>query len=134
MLVLLLHVVSDYIISILFTILGISGVVFNINKSAYQIENGCELEYIEDKPFDEQVKILEAIFAKYDAFSRDKSVPETIIFSELKARNKFKFILTEEKDTRNEIHCVAGSYEDGYYLGAEDAFYCNDCASSLGLN
>lgn len=45
-----------------------------------------------------------------------------------------KFILTEEKDTRNEIHCVAGSYEDGYYLGAEDAFYCNDCVSSLGLN
>ena len=45
-----------------------------------------------------------------------------------------KFILTEEKDTRNEIHCVAGSYEDGYYLGAEDAFYCNDCASSPGLN
>lgn len=45
-----------------------------------------------------------------------------------------KFILTEEKDTRNEIHCVAGSYEDGYYLGAEDAFYCNDCASSIGLN
>lgn len=45
-----------------------------------------------------------------------------------------KFILTEEKDTRNEIHCVAGSYEDGYYLGAEDAFYCNDCALSLGLN
>ena len=89
--------VSDYIISILFTILGISGVVFNINKSAYQIENGCELEYIEDKPFDEQVKILEAIFAKYDAFSRDKSVPETIIFSELKARNKFKFILSMER-------------------------------------
>lgn len=45
-----------------------------------------------------------------------------------------KFILTEEKDTRNEIHCVAGSYEDGYYLGAEDAFYCNDCASPFGLN
>lgn len=45
-----------------------------------------------------------------------------------------KFILTEEKDTHNEIHCVAGSYEDGYYLGAEDAFYCNDCASSLELN
>lgn len=45
-----------------------------------------------------------------------------------------KFILAEEKDTRNEIHCVAGSYEDGYYLCAEDAFYCNDCASPLGLN
>ena len=27
-----------------------------------------------------------------------------------------KFILTEEKDAHNEIHCVAGSYEDGYYL------------------
>lgn len=45
-----------------------------------------------------------------------------------------KFILTEEKDAHNEIHCVAGSYEDGYYLGKEDAFYCNACASSLGLN
>lgn len=45
-----------------------------------------------------------------------------------------KFILMEEKDAYNEIHCAAGSYEDGYYLGAEDSFYCNDCASSLGLN
>lgn len=45
-----------------------------------------------------------------------------------------KFILTEEKDAHNEIHCAAGSYDDGYYLGAEDAFYCNDCASPLGLN
>lgn len=45
-----------------------------------------------------------------------------------------KFILTEEKDAHNEIHCVAGSYDDGYYLGAEDSFYCNDCASAFGLN
>lgn len=45
-----------------------------------------------------------------------------------------KFILTEEKDAHNEIHCVAGSYEDGYCLGAEDSFYCNDCASAFGLN
>lgn len=45
-----------------------------------------------------------------------------------------KFILTEEKDKYNEIHCVAGSYNDGYYLGEEDAFYCKDCASDLGLN
>ena len=45
-----------------------------------------------------------------------------------------KFILTEEKDAHNEINCAAGSYDDGYYLGAEDSFYCNDCASSLGLN
>lgn len=45
-----------------------------------------------------------------------------------------KFILTEEKDAHNEIHCAAGSYDDGYYLGADDSFYCNDCALSLGLN
>lgn len=45
-----------------------------------------------------------------------------------------KFILTEEKDAHNEIHCVAGSYDDGYYFGAEDSFYCNDCSSVLVLN
>ena len=44
-----------------------------------------------------------------------------------------KFILTEEQDEHNEIHCIVGSYDDGYYLGKDDAFYCKMCARDLGL-
>ncbi len=45
-----------------------------------------------------------------------------------------KFILTEEKEkVTGNIKCVAGSYEDGYYNGHEDVFYCNECAKKRGL-
>ena len=41
-----------------------------------------------------------------------------------------KFILTEEyKNGR--IDCIKGSYEDGYYVGAIDAFYCKECSKKL---
>ncbi len=45
-----------------------------------------------------------------------------------------KFILTEEKENATgNIKCVAGSYENGYYDGNEDVFYCNACAKKRGL-
>lgn len=45
-----------------------------------------------------------------------------------------KFILTEERDRNtSDIKCVAGSYEDGYYCGEDDVFYCNECAKKRGL-
>ena len=45
-----------------------------------------------------------------------------------------KFILTEEKkDICGDIKCIAGSYEDGYYDGKEDVFYCIECANKRGL-
>lgn len=44
------------------------------------------------------------------------------------------FILTEERETSvGNIKCVAGNYENGYYDGKEDVFYCNDCAKKRGL-
>lgn len=39
-----------------------------------------------------------------------------------------KFILTEEKGNDDEIRCVKGSYEDGYYVSKEYQFYCRECA------
>lgn len=44
-----------------------------------------------------------------------------------------KCILTEQCGFDNEIRCVKGSYEDGYYDGEQDVFYCLDCAKKLGL-
>lgn len=45
-----------------------------------------------------------------------------------------KFILTEQKQTvTGNIKCIIGSYEDGFYNGIEDRFYCRKCADKLGL-
>lgn len=45
-----------------------------------------------------------------------------------------KFILTEQKqDWTGNIKCVKGSYDDGFYDGIEDRFYCRKCADKLGL-
>lgn len=44
-----------------------------------------------------------------------------------------KFILTEARQyVGGDIKCIAGSYEDGYYSGAEDLFYCIECAKEKG--
>lgn len=66
-----------------------------------------------------------------------------ILFGEEKNMEKWdincadcgKFILTEQKDPNTgDIKCVAGSYENGYYDGKADAFYCLECAEKRGLN
>lgn len=88
---------SDYIISVLFTILGISGVIQNINKNAYQAKNDKEKAHIEDMSYDDKVKELEKVFAKYDAFSKENQVPAMLIINELNIKNKYKFIMLMEK-------------------------------------
>lgn len=45
-----------------------------------------------------------------------------------------KFILTEQRDKENKIHCINGSYENGFYDELEDEFYCLECAKQLGKN
>lgn len=45
-----------------------------------------------------------------------------------------KFILTEEQDSVcGDVKCISGSYEDGYYDGEDDTFYCKECAAKRGL-
>lgn len=43
-----------------------------------------------------------------------------------------KFIFTEERGSDNEIRCVKGSYDNGYYSD-DDKFYCLECAKKLRL-
>ena len=44
-----------------------------------------------------------------------------------------KYILTEQRGSDNEIRCIRGSYDDGYYNGTEDQFYCKECAAKMGF-
>lgn len=45
-----------------------------------------------------------------------------------------KFILTEQHDEKSYsgLRCIKGSYDDGYYDGIEDQFYCRECAKKYG--
>ena len=45
-----------------------------------------------------------------------------------------KFILTEQKDVDSgNIKNIAGSYENGYFDGKKDVFYCKRCAERYGV-
>lgn len=43
-----------------------------------------------------------------------------------------KFILTEEIECTGDIKCIVGRYENGYYDGEKDVFYCKECAMKHG--
>lgn len=87
-------IMKDYIISVIFTFLGISGVIASINKEAYRInkDGQDDNENIAYAPFEEQVKYLESVYAKYDAFSKEKAIPSSILLGELNIKNKLKLI------------------------------------------
>ena len=90
-------IMHDYIISVIFTFLGISGVIASINKEAYHInKDEKDNENIAYASFEEQVKYLESIYAKYDAFSKEKAIPSSILLSELNIKNKLKLIKNME--------------------------------------
>ena len=90
-------IMQDYIISVIFTFLGISGVIASINKEAYRInKDEKDNENIAYASFEEQVKYLESIYAKYDAFSKEKAIPSSILLSELNIKNKLKLIKNME--------------------------------------
>lgn len=90
-------IMHDYIISVIFTFLGISGVIASINKEAYRInKDEKDNENIAYASFEEQVKYLESIYAKYDAFSKEKAIPSSILLSELNIKNKLKLIKNME--------------------------------------
>ena len=71
-------IIGDYIISLVFTILGISGVVTKVKKEGFIEEMSEDVQKespidMGDKTFEEQVKYLEGIYAKYNAFSKENS-------------------------------------------------------------
>ena len=88
-------IITDYVISIVFTLLGISGIVKNINNEAYGIVE--EGEDILDKTYDEQIEYLKEIFDKYKAYDKKKTVPKSVILSEMKVKNKIVFFNEFEK-------------------------------------
>lgn len=79
----------DYIISVIFTFLGIGGIITNINKEAYtnkidtNTSSATPEEDITKATLEEQIKYIEKIYEKYDAFSKEKAVPSNVITLDL---------------------------------------------------
>ena len=107
-----------------------------------QIDNWCDKsgirtyedvynKKIKKVPTEEIHLFQEEELRKDDAsgFSTDTKVESE---NEIVCKRCGKFILTEQKTSDGKIHCVKGSYENGYYDDS-DNFYCLSCAKELGL-
>lgn len=85
-------IIHDYIISVFFTILGVSAVTTSIKKKLLQIENGND--FVDPYFFkeEEKLKYMEEIFAKYNAFSKENAVSELVILKDIKSVYKSKLL------------------------------------------
>lgn len=79
---------KDYFISLIFTGLGISGIIANINKEAYMKNNKDNDKYLDSKTMDEQTIELKNIYGKFNAFNKDNAIPNSVLFNEINAINK----------------------------------------------
>lgn len=78
--------VGDYLVSLLFTFLGIGGIIKSINQQAYQV-NGSEIKALTSDD-------IQSIYEEYGALSKDKAVPNSLILG----RVPYKEIRRLEKE------------------------------------
>lgn len=88
-------IIWDYVISIVFTLLGISGVISNINKEVYmnsKDKNDTLIDkddYIDKLDIDKQVRYVEDIYKKYDGYDKDRAIPISLVINDMnRAINK----------------------------------------------
>lgn len=95
--------VSDYLVSLLFTALGIGGIIRSINQQAYQVK-GSE---IKDLTSDD----VQSIYEEYGALSKDKAVPNSLIlgrvpYKELRRLEKEGIIVPKGTKSYFDIEAV----------------------------
>ena len=88
-------IIKDYFISVVFTILGISGILKNINNDVYCV--GDDADDILAKTFDEQIECLRKVFEKYDAKVSKNAIPKSVLLTSLKYKNNISFVNEMEK-------------------------------------
>lgn len=95
--------VGDYLVSLLFTALGIGGIIRSINQQAYQV-NGSEIKEITNDD-------IQSIYEEYGAFSKDKAVPNNLIlgrvpYKELRHLEKEGIIVQQGTKSYFDIEAV----------------------------
>lgn len=103
---------KDYVISLVFTMLGISGIIAKINKEAYlKTTDEEKYKYLDFKTNEEQIKELEKIYKKYNATSKENAVPKSLILGDILALNKNK-IFNDMIDKGILIYSLNKTYMD----------------------
>ena len=96
---------GDYIISIIFTLLGISGVISNMKN---QVETGKDINLLSYTTITEEEKtIIREAFEKVDAFEKDNAKPKALIIERLKDND---IVLLNKFINRGIVRRYKGNY------------------------
>lgn len=96
---------GDYIISIIFTLLGISGVISNMKN---HVETGKDINLLSYTTItDEEKTIIREAFEKIDAFEKYNAKPKSLILEQLKDNDK---ILLNKFINRGIVRRYKGNY------------------------
>lgn len=99
-------IIQDYIYSLLFTILGISGIIASVKRS---IENGdAKIQWNAPAfaPKDEEIEELRNIFKERNALDKDHTIPKSELMDKIKGQeNVLKFLTA-----RGIVQCKKGAY------------------------
>lgn len=82
-------IMKDYITSLIFTALGISGVIANIRNEVYsKNEENNKTSNIENYNEEDQINVFRKVYENFNAYSKNNTVPNSIILSKINLKNK----------------------------------------------
>lgn len=76
-------IIGDYIMSLLFTVLGISGTIAKINAQVKEGKTKIDLNYVAVKVSDEEKEKIRSVFVKYNALDKKSAISKEIVDREL---------------------------------------------------
>lgn len=97
-------IMKDYIFSLLFTILGISGVITNIKNQIDQNVSKVKLSNIEAN---KEIEELKGVFIKNNALSKENAIDKQIIIDEVDNINLFNTLTMQQ---------IIRKYKGKYYF------------------
>lgn len=92
----LASIIGDFIISLLFALMGATSTNKIINKNIENVDE--KLIDTSSMTFEEKYKLLEGIFDKYKAFSKESMVSDSLIIKDLNVLNKMQFLTEMERE------------------------------------
>lgn len=99
-------IMKDYIFSLFFTVLGISGVISNIKNQIDQNVSKVKLSNINEAN-KEQIEKLKEVFIKNNALSKENAIDKKVIMDEVNNTNLFNILTMQQ---------VIMKYKGKYYF------------------
>lgn len=107
-------IIKDYVISLLFTFLGISGVVKSIKKQIYEGETNEIKVNLNNPNNKEQVETIKNVFMKLNALDKSTATSKDTIFNELESSD-LKLLFNTLKTQQ-----IIRKYKGNYYYSLKN--------------